>query len=94
MAVIAIILLIYIFLLLQSIAFFTLVERHFLGLTQNRVGPNKNSWGGILQPLIDGVKLIKKEQILTFNCRPSVFIGVTIMNFGVLYLEFSILPYL
>ena len=88
-----IILLIYLFFLLQSIAFYTLLERHLLGLSQNRFGPKKTSWYGLLQPIIDGVKLIKKEQILIFNCSPSIFMGVVLLNFGVFYIEFTCLPY-
>jgi len=64
-----------------------------LGLSQNRFGPKKTSWYGLLQPIFDGVKLIKKEQILIFNCTPRMFIGVTILNFGVFYFEFLTLPY-
>lgn len=91
---IVVILIIYLFFILQRIAFFTLLERHVLGLTQNRYGPKKNSWYGLLQPLLDGVKLIKKEQILIFNCTPRIFLGVTIFNFGIFYLEFLTLPYM
>lgn len=82
------------FFILQSIAFFTLLERHVLGITQNRYGPKKNSWYGLLQPILDGIKLIKKEQILIFNCTPSIFLGVTIFNFGIFYIEFLTLPYI
>jgi len=39
------------------------------------------------------VKLIKKEQILIFNCSPLMFLGVVALNFGVFYIEFTTLPY-
>jgi len=90
---IVVILLLYLFFLLQSVAYFTLLERHILGLTQNRFGPKKTSWYGLLQPIVDGVKLLKKEQILIFNCTPRVFLGVTVLNFGLFYIEFLTLPY-
>jgi len=87
------ILVLYLFFLLQSVAYFTLLERHLLGLSQNRFGPKKTSWYGLLQPIVDGVKLLKKEQILIFNCTPRVFLGITVLNFGLFYLEFLTLPY-
>lgn len=87
------ILLVYIFFVLQGVAFYTLLERHLLGLTQNRFGPKKTSYYGLLQPIIDGLKLIKKEQILTFNVTPSFFLGVVVGSFSVIYVEFLCLPY-
>lgn len=44
----------------MAIRFYTLLERKILGLTQLRIGPNKTSWNGLLQPILDGLKLFKK----------------------------------
>lgn len=86
-------LLLYLLLILQRVAYYTLLERHVLGLTQNRFGPKKTGFYGLLQPIIDGLKLVKKEQILIFNCSPSVFLGITVGNFALFYVEFLTLPY-
>lgn len=53
--------------ILLGIAFFTLLERKILSLTQIRVGPNKVSFFGILQPVFDGIKLLIKEFVLLKN---------------------------
>lgn len=45
---------------LLSVAFYTVFERKVLGLAQLRVGPHKSSFFGILQPLLDGLKLLTK----------------------------------
>ena len=47
--------------ILINVAFLTLIERKILGLRQSRKGPNKVSWGGLLQPFADAIKLFSKE---------------------------------
>jgi NADH:ubiquinone oxidoreductase subunit H len=47
--------------ILLSVAFFTLFERKILGLSQNRMGPNKVFFFGLFQPFLDGIKLLTKE---------------------------------
>ena len=61
--------------LLIVIAFFTLVERKFLGYCQLRKGPNKPRIRGLPVPLADAVKLFSKEQIkpLISNLTPFYF---------------------
>lgn len=44
-----------------SVCFLTLLERKILGYVQNRKGPVKVVWLGLLQPLLDGGKLITKR---------------------------------
>lgn len=46
---------------LLGIAWYTLFERKILSYSQWRVGPNKVILYGIFQPLLDGLKLIIKE---------------------------------
>ena len=73
--------------LVQGVAYITLCERHLLGGRQQRVGPNKVSFVGLVQPIFDGVKLIKKEQLASLHSSCSFFVVVPGVTFLVMYLE-------
>lgn len=49
---------------LIGIAYITLSERKIMGAMQRRVGPNVVGYFGILQPIVDGIKLVVKEVII------------------------------
>jgi NADH:ubiquinone oxidoreductase subunit H len=54
-------LLIVIVIVFLSVCFLTLLERKILGYVQNRKGPTKVLFLGVLQPVLDGGKLILKS---------------------------------
>jgi NADH:ubiquinone oxidoreductase subunit H len=88
-----VILLIIILFIIFSIAFVTLFERHLLSLTQNRLGPNKVRFIGIFQPILDGIKLIRKEQILPLNSAELAFLVFPGLTFVILFFEWFCLPF-
>ena len=59
-----------------SVAFLTLLERKLMGQLQRRIGPTKLGLYGILQPIVDGIKLmLLKEIILPQGILHLLFIG-------------------
>jgi NADH-quinone oxidoreductase subunit H len=52
----------------------TWAERKVAAFLQDRIGPNRAGWGGLLQPLADGLKLFSKEEF--FPNTPNKFLFV------------------
>nr|YP_001023662.1 NADH dehydrogenase subunit 1 [Hexamermis agrotis]ABM79863.1 NADH dehydrogenase subunit 1 [Hexamermis agrotis] len=86
-------LLILLVMILISVAFFTLSERKILSLSQIRLGPNKLSFLGIIQPIMDGVKLLKKSITSSFKKHDLIFKLMTLMIFFLSLLIWIIIPF-
>ena len=52
----------------------TWAERKVAAFMQDRIGPNRAGWGGLLQPVADGVKLFMKEEIIPNASNKALFI--------------------
>lgn len=72
-------------------AYATLWERKFAAFLQDRVGPDRAGWHGILQPLADGGKMFFKEEIIPnlsnrflFILGPSLFMMTALMTGAVI----------
>jgi len=60
-------------LVLLSVAFFTLFERKVIGLFHLRFGPNKVTFLGLLQPLLDAFKLLTKQNLIPYRANKMVY---------------------
>ena len=78
--------------LLISVAYFTIVERKFMGSIQRRRGPNVIGFVGLLQPLADGLKLFVKETILPSNSNTYVFLLAPIITFVLSLVGWAVIP--
>ena len=59
---------------LLSVAYITLLERKILASRQFRFGPNKVSWVGILQPIVDALRLFSKQVSSPFSGNLFIYI--------------------
>ncbi|NDP27362.1 MAG: NADH-quinone oxidoreductase subunit NuoH [Flavobacterium sp.] len=69
----------------------TWAERKVAAYLQDRVGPNRAGWGGLFQPLADGLKLFAKEEFspntpnkFLFLVGPGVAMGTALMTSAVI----------
>lgn len=75
-----------------SVAFITLLERKFMGAIQRRTGPTKVGYLGIIQPIIDGIKLILKESIFPTTANIFLFLLAPFIVFYLALLNWLFLP--
>nr|YP_009059440.1 NADH dehydrogenase subunit 1 [Philometroides sanguineus]AIN37104.1 NADH dehydrogenase subunit 1 [Philometroides sanguineus] len=80
-------------LVMQGVAFVTLCERHCLGGSQVRVGPNKVSFIGLLQAVFDGLKLFKKEVVVGDKGAQFYFLVVPGVAFIISNTYWMVLPF-
>ena len=65
---------------LINVAFITLLERKILGLRQIRLGPNKVSFLGMLQPFSDAIKLLAKQPVFPFKANIFIYIVTPVVS--------------
>ena len=67
-------------LLLGMFAYLTWVERKLLGRMQQRYGPNRAGPFGLLQPIADLVKLIRKESFFPGSAVEILYITAPLVS--------------
>ncbi|MGH7633547.1 MAG: NADH-quinone oxidoreductase subunit H, partial [Gemmatimonadaceae bacterium] len=60
--------------LMVGVAMLTLAERKISAWIQDRIGPNRTGYGGLLQPAADGLKNIMKEETYPDAANMPLFI--------------------
>ena len=64
-----------------GVALLTLMERKVSAWMQNRRGPNRVGWAGLLQPAADGVKNILKEETFPAQANRTLFLVAPALSF-------------
>jgi NADH-ubiquinone oxidoreductase chain 1 len=79
--------------LLGSIAFMTLAERKVMGSMQRRLGPTEVGFVGLLQPVIDGVKLLLKEAVIPSLAIKPLFLLAPFITLTLSILAWVAIPF-
>jgi NADH-quinone oxidoreductase subunit H len=68
-------------------------ERRVVGRMQNRIGPNRVGPLGLLQSLMDGVKLALKEEIIPKSAHYAVYFIAPIISATCAFVAFAVIPF-
>ncbi len=80
-------------LILTSTAVCILAERKIAGFTQDRYGPNRVGFWGLLQPMADGLKFFLKEDITPTNVDRPLFMLAPCITLALSLVGFAIIPW-
>jgi len=83
-----------IFVMLVLLTLFTIWwERRVVSRMQNRIGPNRVGPQGLLQSLMDGIKLALKEEIIPTSAHLAVFWIAPVISATMAFLAFAVIPF-
>ena len=80
-------------LLLVAVAYLTLFERKVIAAMQIRQGPAVNGPFGLMQPLLDGLKLFFKEPIIPSNADKILFFLAPVITFSLAIVAWAVIPF-
>jgi len=70
----------------------TVLERKGLARIQNRIGPNRVGWYGIMQPTADAIKSLTKEDIVPLSADAAVHFLAPVVLVVSVFLGYAVLP--
>ena len=80
-------------LIMVAFAYTTWLERKLLGRMQNRYGPNRAGPYGLLQPIADLIKLVRKESFFPVAARDSLYIAAPVISMFTALAAFAVIPF-
>ncbi|MFH0734209.1 MAG: NADH-quinone oxidoreductase subunit NuoH [bacterium] len=79
--------------LLLTVSYAVYFERKISAWVQNRIGPNRVGWFGLLQPFADVFKLILKEDIIPEKANKFIHTLAPIIAVVVAFSTYAVIPF-
>jgi NADH-quinone oxidoreductase subunit H len=79
--------------MLLTVAYTVYFERKIAAWIQNRVGPNRVGWFGLLQPFADVFKLVFKEDIVPFAANKTLHTLAPFIAVFVAFATYAVIPF-
>lgn len=79
--------------LILVVAYYTYAERKVIGYMQDRLGPNRVGSFGLLQPIVDALKLFLKEIIVPSKSNRYLFFIAPLLAFAPAYAAWAVVPF-
>ena len=80
-------------LLMTIVPYTVLAERRVCAWIQDRIGPNRCGYQGLLQPIADAIKLLLKEDLLPHHVHQVLFTLAPALVFGPSLLVLALVPW-
>ena len=79
--------------MLTAVAYIVLLERRVAAAIQNRIGPNRVGWNGLLQPLADVLKLVTKEDIVPTQANRFIHDLAPVISISIALTTIAVVPF-
>ncbi len=78
--------------LILTVAYLTYAERKVIGFMQNRIGPHRVGFKGLLQPFADMIKLMVKEIVIPAGASKFLFVIAPLLSIIPALATWAVIP--
>ncbi len=79
--------------MLITVSYLVYFERRISAWAQNRLGPNRVGWEGVLQPFADVLKLLLKEDIVPNQANKPIHTLAPLLALFVAFTTYAVIPF-